>query len=276
MPLISKDKDRLKVKLQPTEKSAETSINNGLFKITKNTYITDRSRGDNLKKKYIFLFNKKFKKKMNVSSPNNICLDRKDKNPSLYNVSVITNNNSRIASPNRNNSTNDVIKSKNIIHSNTKHPIKRNNSSLLIRNIDGKNKQKRMIKLIKYKKKWDLPKSIVFDKIVGRYDSGNKRFKELKGTKNYFPNYNYIFNDNNKCYVHYGNNKEILFKNLKIDLTRKLISNSHNLMNSPTNSYNVIEQIKIHEQKRKQEKIDKLKEKYGPYYELIGKKQKIQ
>ncbi len=263
MPSINKDRVYIK---QPIEKTAETSISTGIFKLTKN-----KDRNDNIKKRHVRLFNKELRQKIYDSSQNNNYYS------SICNSSVISNNNTRTITPIKNNSpnnNNDSVRPKIIIKSNINNnnqSIKRNNSSLLIGNNDDSNKSKRMIKLIKYKKKWDSPKSVLFDKVVGRYDLGHKRFTEIKGTQNYFPNYNAIYSDNNKSYVHYGKNKEVLFKNLKVELTRKLICNSHNLMNSQTNSYNVIDLIKKHKQKVKQEKLNKLKEKYGPYYEFIEK-----
>ena len=117
-----------------------------------------------------------------------------------------------------------------------------------------------------------MPKTISFDKIVGRYDQDNKKRKiaELDRIKEYSPNFDLVENNSKRSLVNYGKSKEIILKNLKINSTRKLISNLHNLVNN-LNSYSVIDIIKKDKQKRKEEKISKLKEKFGQFYELANK-----
>ena len=259
-------------------KSVENSHTNRIFKLTRRPDYTDRSNSNHnySDDKRIHLLNVKLKKSKDNSCPLNLkkrYINLKDIYPSINNISIISNKNKSI-SPIKNNSSKNLINTN--INSYNQVNLKRNNSSsYMVRNDEYFNKynlkKKLPIKLYKYKKKWNLPKSILFDKISGRYDKRNKRFIEVKGTKNYFPNYNCIYCDNTKSYVHYGKNKDLILKNLKIDITRKLISNLHNLMNSPTNSYSVIEVITKEKQKKKEEKINKLKEKFGPYYELIKK-----
>ena len=126
------------------------------------------------------------------------------------------------------------------------------------------------IKLNKYKKKWNSPKSILFDKNVGRDEINNKKkFSEIERTKSYFPNYNAIFVDNNKSFVNYGKNKDILLKNYKMNFNRKIISDRKKLENSPLNSYIVMDIINKEKQKNEKEKINKMKEKFGDSYELL-------
>ena len=167
------------------------------------------------------------------------------------------------------------------LNSEIKKNIKRSISSFVKRkNINSKDndntdriiKQENKRKLIKYKKKWNLPKTISFDKIVGRFDKDNKKRKiaELDRIKEYSPNFDLVENNSKRSLVNYGKSKEIILKNLKINSTRKLISNLHNLVNN-LNSYSVIDIIKKDKQKRKEEKISKLKEKFGQFYELANK-----
>ena len=136
-----------------------------------------------------------------------------------------------------------------------------------------KNIKNPKVKLFKYKKKWNVPKSILFDKILGRYDKKDTKDKiiNLDGDKSYSPNYNSIFVDNNKSFVNYGKNKEMELRNLKINKTRKLISNQKHLINSPSNSYIVMDIINKDNIKKKELKINDLKKKFGNYYEIIKK-----
>ena len=107
------------------------------------------------------------------------------------------------------------------------------------------------IKLNKYKKKWNFPKSILFDKNIGRK---KKKFSEIEGTKSYFPNYNSIFIDNNKSFVNYGKNKDILLKNYKMNFNRIIISDRKKLENSSLNSYIVMDIINKENKKMKKKK----------------------
>lgn len=167
------------------------------------------------------------------------------------------------------------------LNSEIKNTIKRSISSFTKRknsnskdndNTDRIVKHENTRKLIKYQKKWNLPKTIIFDKIVGRYDKDNKKGKifELDRIKEYSPNFDLVENNSKRSLVNYGKSKEMMLKNLKINSTRKLISNLHNLVKNP-NSYSVIDIIKRDKEKRKEEKICKLKEKFGQFYELAYK-----
>ena len=167
------------------------------------------------------------------------------------------------------------------LNSEIKNAIKRSISSFTKRknsnskdndNTDRIVKQENTRKIIKYQKKWNLPKTIIFDKIVGRYDKDNKKGKifEFDRIKEYSPNFDLVENNSKRSLVNYGKSKEMMLKNLKINSTRKLISNLHNLVKNP-NSYSVIDIIKRDKEKRKEEKICKLKEKFGQFYELANK-----
>ena len=223
------------------------------------------------------LFNIKIKKKkiknllggFNFNKNKNNLFQKGDKYSSLK-------NNSDSCSNNKSDNNNDINESP----LNKNRDIKRA-SSLIIKK-DGNltlynynNKKKMPIKLNKYKKKWDSPKTILFDKNVRRDDfNKKKKFCEMEGTKSYFPNYNSIFIDNNKSFVSYGKNKDILFKNYKIGCNRKLITNRRKLDNSPLNSYIVMDIINEEKKRKEEEKINKLKEKFGEFYELLKKVKK--
>lgn len=245
----------------------------------KNNYVNKSSSN--------FLFNREKILLSNLNSKNNnISFLSNNKKPFIeFNKQFTLNNNSVDDSniflkSNKNKSpmNKKIIKKLLNINMNTKNKsnnhkdMKRSISSLIIRDKNDKNNSiiKTPIKFYKYQKKWNSPKAISFDKIIGRYDN-KKKNNEIKGEKNYFPNYEAIYNDNKKSLVSYGNNKGILLKKFKINSTRKLISNLHDLINSQSNSYRVIDINKKEKIKRFEEKIEKLKEKFGQFYEIAKK-----
>lgn len=261
--------------------SSETSKTNRIINISTEKSLTNRTKNKILSpKSQIQLFNIKLKKKKK-----NFLINTKNKYIQIkQKISPINNfsNNSNILS----NFDKSEIPIKEDINKNksnskinlfNKKMIRRSISSFILNNDenislnDYSNIMKKVPnKLIKYQKRWNSPKAILFDKIVGRYDENQKKkLREIKGIKSYFPNYNSILVNHNKSFVKYGKNKEIALKNLKIDTTRKLISNYYNLIHSSSNSYIVMDIIKKENQKRKEEKINKMKEKYGLFYELV-------
>lgn len=231
------------------------------------------------KKKLKILFNNKNKYLQITDKYSKIKI-----NNNTNNISKILSNEVKCITPIKKKiNKNILISNSNIninINPDNQKKVKRCSSSLMIKRYknmslnDSENIKKAPIKLSKYHKKWDEQKGILFDKIVGRNDNSEKKFKEIGGIKNYFPNYNSIFIDNSKSFVNYGKNKDVMLKNLKIDTTRKLISNWHNLINSPSNSYIVMDIIIKEKQKKKEAKINKLKQKFGQYYEIINKMKK--
>ena len=247
--------------------SVNNSCNNLLFNKEKNVLNHFRIKKSNV----LSLLNRKNK---SIEINDNFPFINKSKSNNL----VLKNN--RDLSPIKKNINKKALNLQ--LNSDNKNTIKRSISTFVKRKIsnskenDNSNnitKQETTRKIINYQKKWNLPKSIAFDKIVGRYDKDNKKRKiaELDGIKQYSPNYDLVENSSKKSLVNYGKTKEIILKNLKINSTRKLISNFHNLVNSPCNSYSVIDIIKRDKQKRKEEKINKLKEKFGQFYELANK-----
>ena len=257
--------------------SFDTSITNRIINLSNNDINTNMSNNNNIAlsdRNQIRLFNKKLKKKkLLLSNSSKNFIEINDKDSSINNNNNILDGN-EISNENIT-SINNINKKQfnSIIASYNQKILRRNNSSFLIGNNENINIIKKCpMQLSKYKKKWNLPKSIIFDKIAGRYDNkSKKKFLEIQGITNYFPNYNSIFIDNKKSYVNYGKNKDKILKNLKIDTTRKLISNLHNLLNSSINSYKVMDIIEIDKKKKKEEKINKLKEKFGQYYEMAFK-----
>ena len=257
---------------------------------TKISILSARNQNYNINHNQIRLFNIKFKKKKfnSLSSNKNKFLQINDKyskimnnnaNININNSGIIWNNVKSISPIKKKIDKNILVSKINAYNLYNKKQIKRCSSSLLIKNknmdLNESNDIKKVpTKLCKYKKKWDQKKSLLFHKIVGRYDEHAKKNREILGVRSYFPNYNSIFVDNSKSFVNYGKNKDIQLKNLKIDTTRKLITNWHNLMHSPSDSYIVMDIISKEKQKKKEIKINKLKEIFGQYYEKITKNKK--
>ena len=259
---------------------------------TKISILSAREPNHNINQNQIHLFNIKFKKKkfnslssnkkniLQISDKYSKIRNNSNKNININNSGIIWNN-VKSLSPIKKKIDKNILVSK-IDASNlyNKKQIKRCSSSLLIKNnkkmdLNESNDIKKVhTKLCKYQKKWDQKKSLLFNKIVGRYDEHDKKDRKIRGARSYFPNYNSIFVDNSKSFVNYGKNKDVLLKNLKIDNTRKLITNWHNLMHSPSDSYIVMDIIRKEKQKKKEVKINKLKEKFGQYYEIITKNKK--
>ena len=253
---------------------------------TKISILSARDQNYNINHNQIRLFNIKFKKKKfnSLSSNKNKFLQISDKYSKIknnYNENININNsgiiwnNVKNMSPIKKKIDKNILVSKiNAYNLYNKKQIKRCSSSLLIKNnknmdLNESNDIKKVpTKLCKYQKKWDQKKSLLFHKIVGRYDEHVKKDREILGVRSYFPNYNSIFVDNSKSFVNYGKNKDALLKNLKIDTTRKLITNWHNLIHSPSDSYIVMDIISKEKQKKKEIKINKLKEQFGQYYEI--------
>ena len=137
-------------------------------------------------------------------------------------------------------------------------------------------KKTKVFKEKQYRKKWDLPKALSFDKLSGREEIKIKRkFTNIQGKKNYTPNYNSIFMDTSKTFVHYGKNIKTDFQNKKSDVTRKTICNYKKLIESFGSNYSVINLIKEERRKKKEKRIKKMKELFGQFYEFIDNDKKI-
>ena len=137
-------------------------------------------------------------------------------------------------------------------------------------------KTAKVFKEKKYRKKWDLPHALSFDKLSGRDEKKTKRkFTKIQGTKNYTPNYNSIFLDTSKTFVHYGKNVKTDFQNRKTDMTRKTICNYRKLIDSLGSNYSVINLIREERRKKKEKRIKKRKELFGQFYEFIDNDKKI-
>ena len=162
------------------------------------------------------------------------------------------------------NSSNKVVTEKNSLFINT-----------LYNNNYPFTQKGKVFKEKKYRKKWDLPKALSFDKLRGRDEIKIKRkFTNIQGTKNYSPNYNSIFLDTSKTYVHYGKNVKTDCQNKKSDITRKTICNYRKLVDGLGN-YSVINLIKEEQRKKKEKRMKKMKELFGQFYEFIDNDKKI-
>ena len=132
--------------------------------------------------------------------------------------------------------------------------------SNLNNNLESDSKRFRNLKQNEYIKKWDLPKSFSFDKVTGRQKKIKNPIKLhlLERFYEYSPNYDSISCNENKSFVKYDNDKKNDFKHYKINATRKYLFNIGNIMNSPSNNYNII-QILNEQKQKEQQKIEKKK-----------------
>ena len=130
----------------------------------------------------------------------------------------------------------------------------------------------------RYLKRWNLPKAITFDKYSGRKTGrieGKNRFDRIEASKNYYPNYNSIYSDMHKAYVHYDKDKKIDFQKIKTVATRKIICSSQKLVSNFLNNYSVINAIKEEKKKKKEERITKMKNKFGQFYKYLNNNKDI-
>lgn len=123
-----------------------------------------------------------------------------------------------------------------------------------------------------YVKKWDLPKSFSFDKITGREKEIKNPIKLhlLERLYEYTPKYDSILSNNSKSYVKYNHDIKNDFKQYKINSARKFLYNRLNIMNNPSNNYNIInilnEQKLKEQQKIEKKKFDKILEEFVYYH----------
>ena len=122
-------------------------------------------------------------------------------------------------------------------------------------------KRFRNLKQNSYIKKWDLPKTFSFDKVIGRQKKIKNPIKLhlLERFYEYSPKYDSVLCNNSKSFVKYDNDIKTDFKQYKINETRKYVFKRLNIMNSPSNNYNIIHLLNDKKQKEK-EKIEKRKE----------------
>ena len=220
----------------------------------KNPIITNKLQKPNI------LYNKRIpninraKSNMN-SNKKNFSSDNLSLSNSKKNINI-TNENETIDK--------DIInKNKKILSSKSK-----SSQSIFISNLDlrsARNSGKsRSPKNRKYRKKWNLPKIIRFDKITGRYKENKNpiKFQAFERMYDYSPNYELLSFNDKKAYVRLGVEKKMQFKNYKINITRKYLCNHRNIINNSGDFYNILKIIK--EEKEKRDKIkSKLEKKFN-------------
>ena len=125
-----------------------------------------------------------------------------------------------------------------------------------------------------YIKKWDLPKILKFDKIVGRQKEKPKnpnKFKYMEVVRrSYSPNYDYIYSYNSFSYVNYCPDIKNDFNKVKINLTRKAICSFERMRNSSSKGLYLIDFINNEKKKKKELKLKKIKEKYGKLLDFLN------
>ena len=104
----------------------------------------------------------------------------------------------------------------------------------------GKERKKSKVK--SYRKKWNLPKIISFDKITGRYKENKNpiKFQAFERMYEYSPNYELLYNNDQKAYVKIGKENKMKFKDYKINITRKYLCNHINIINNSGDFYNIL------------------------------------
>ena len=125
-------------------------------------------------------------------------------------------------------------------------------------------KERKKTKQKSYRKKWNLPKIVRFDKITGRYKENKNpiKFKAFERMFDYSPNYELVCFNDKKAYVQMSKEKKTKFKNYKINITRKYLCNSRNLINNSGDFYNILKVIR--EEKEKKEKLkSKMKKRFN-------------
>ena len=212
----------------------------------KNPIITNNLKKSNL------LFNKRMpninRAKSNINS--------NKKNFSTDNLSVSNDSKKKINTVNNNKTIDKDLQklNKKILSSKSK-----SSQSIFISNLDirsARNSGKvRSPKNKNYRKKWNLPKIIRFDKITGRYKENKNpiKFQAFERMYDYSPNYELLSFNDKKAYVRLGAEKKMKFKNYKINITRKYLCNHRNIINNSGDFYNILKIIK--EEKEKRDKI---------------------
>ena len=235
-----------------TEIKARNTINEKdiFIDFNKNNFIDN---ANNTGKDYLY-FKIKLRKINPLKKENNVkyIINLKRKNKSSFSFSNIN------LTQNKNNISKIYSKKE-------KHKILNN----LHFNISPLKKKAKIYDEKKYEKKWNSPKAFTFDKVSGRKKIGiNNRIKNsrIEITKNYNPNYNYIYSDTSKSFVKYDKNNVKNFQKTKSGIIRKTICNYKNVFHSSEN-YNIINAIIEEKKKIKEEKIKKMKKKFGNFYD---------
>lgn len=269
--------------------------NNGNF-IIKKDIIKDINTNKNKKLKKLFSRNKSSLSYNQMSKDSktkieqqiqNQFLSNKIKKLNLLNNSRLLNTNSRVKSnynfSKKNFSSDNISLSneskKNLETSNDKDYLKRkkifsskskSSQNIFLANIDirsvSSRGRKRKENGKKYKKKWNLPKIMSFDKITGRYKKNKNpiKFHEFERMYDYSPKYDVVKFNDQKVYLNLGLEKNIKFKNYKINITRKYLCNRRNLINSSGDYYNILRVLK-----EEKEKKNKIKSELGKKFNII-------
>ena len=143
-------------------------------------------------------------------------------------------------------------------------------SKLNIKSSSDNNKKYKNIKLnnLDYKKKWDLPKSFSFAKLIGRKPESKNliKFHCLERLYEYSPKYDSVLSNGNKAYIQYNPDPNKDFNRYKKFMTRKFICNHMSIVNNPGNNYNImnlLNEIKLKKQKIiNKKKLNKILEEF--------------
>ena len=125
-----------------------------------------------------------------------------------------------------------------------------------------------------YIKKWDLPKIIKFDKIIGREKEKPKaphKFKKVEVAKRFYsPKFDYIYSSNSFSPVNYTPHYVKDFNKVKSNLTRKTICNFEKMRNSSSKGLYLFDVINDEKKRKEQLHLKKMKEKYGKLFDFLN------
>lgn len=240
------------------EKNYLTNINtnnynidnkNKFYSSLNNQILSNKNKLNNFSNNAKFLRNSRAKSNISINknklSSDNLSLSNESKNEKEKNNIKINKIKKKILSSKAKSSHNIFI------------------SNLNIRD-DLNSGKERKINEKKYRKKWDLPKVINFDKITGRYKENKNPIKHhvCERAYDYSPNYELILFNDKKAYVKMGKDNKNKFKNYKINITRKYLCNHINIINNSGNFYNILKILKEEKEKKDKQK-EKLEKKFN-------------
>lgn len=137
------------------------------------------------------------------------------------------------------------------------------------------------LKNTNYIKKWNLPKTFSFGKLMGRQKEMKKiiKFHFLERMYEYNPKYNYVECNDKKAYLKYNPDLKNDFNTFKKNITRKSIYNHIKIMNNSAYNYNIINILnerKLEKQKNLEKKIlNKILEEFIYYNKKLYNVKKI-
>ena len=114
-----------------------------------------------------------------------------------------------------------------------------------------------------YKKKWNLPKSLNFNKYSGRNVKKINKVKIYEEIRDYNPKYDYIFPNSKKNLFCFNKSEVFSFNKLKINSIRKALYNYNRQNFSFDNKYKIMDIINSEKEKKNKSKNEKSENNVG-------------